>query len=89
MAGSRAMAGSSSLSTGPSAEEQMLAAAAELASFELPLARLAMPTVSEGLANVLQVSSYLSPFADAPHTHDATSARHHTFATSSRVSHLG
>ncbi len=43
------------LSGRASAEEQMAAAAAELASSSVPLARLALPTVSEGPLNVLQV----------------------------------
>ena len=63
MAGPTALTGSGSLSARPSAEEQMYAAAAELASSAAPLARLALPTFSEGLANVLQVS----PHVPKPH----------------------
>lgn len=64
MAGPTVTSASGSLSANFSSEQQMLAAAAdELAYGAAPLARLALPTASEGLANVLQVSSYM-PQAD-------------------------
>ncbi|KAK9841599.1 hypothetical protein WJX74_008537 [Apatococcus lobatus] len=54
MAGPTLIPSAAGLHTRPSAEEQMLVAAAELAASSAPLARLAMPTVSEGPSSVLQ-----------------------------------
>ncbi|KAK9868701.1 hypothetical protein WJX84_004043 [Apatococcus fuscideae] len=54
MTGPSLTSGAAMLSGRASAEEQMAAAAAELASSSVPLARLALPTVSEGPLNVLQ-----------------------------------
>ena len=56
MAGPTLISGGAGLHARSSSAEQMVAAAAALAATSAPLARLAMPTVSEGPSGVLQVS---------------------------------